>query len=264
MSANWDVYVLPRTHSSWWRQLSLVKHLTLAWHLHPDGRACCHARRAAPNTPRRVAHTACNAAPMARDDAEEALVVEDFEYSAAQQRYQVEAQSQRGNNDAMREELFYKDATPKAEHYISFVVRLPPNRRPRKGAAHALADAPLDLELLYAPSAPGEDYVTVPDQGHLKRCEPARRDGDPKGPSERPRLGLTLRYRIELGSYRQGDRRFVVRATIAKAARGGDASPPRPGTFLPAHTPPARRPRRRTAAVPPDGSARRRSTSRPR
>ena len=71
---------------------------------------------------------------MARDDAEEALVVEDFEYSAAQQRYQVEAQSQRGNNDAMREELFYKDATPKAEHYISFVVRLPPNRRPRKGA----------------------------------------------------------------------------------------------------------------------------------
>ncbi|KAH8053962.1 hypothetical protein JL722_9123 [Aureococcus anophagefferens] len=94
---------------------------------------------------------------MARDDAEEALVVEDFEYSAAQQRYQVEAQSQRGNNDAMREELFYKDATPKAEHYISFV----------------------------APSAPGEDYVTVPDQGHLKRCEPARRDGDPKGPSER-------------------------------------------------------------------------------
>ncbi|KAH8050267.1 hypothetical protein JL722_11472 [Aureococcus anophagefferens] len=134
---------------------------------------------------------------MARDDAEEALVVEDFEYSAAQQRYQVEAQSQRGNNDAMREELFYKDATPKAEHYISFV-------------------------------------------GHLKRCEPARRDGDPKGPSERPRLGLVLRYRIELGSYRQGDRRFVVRATIAKAARGGDASPPRPGNFLPAHTPPAR------------------------
>ena len=125
MSANWDVYVLPRTHSSWWRQLSLVKHLTLAWHLHPDGRACCHARRAAPNTPRRVAVTACNAAPMARDDAEEALVVEDFEYSAAQQRYQVEAQSQRGNNDAMREELFYKDATPKADHFMQFRVRLP-------------------------------------------------------------------------------------------------------------------------------------------
>ncbi|KAH8097210.1 hypothetical protein JL720_92 [Aureococcus anophagefferens] len=170
---------------------------------------------------------------MARDDAEEALVVEDFEYSAAQQRYQVEAQSQRGNNDAMREELFYKDATPKAEHYISFVVRLPPNRRPRKGAAHALADAPLDLELLYAPSAPGEDYVTVPDQGHLKRCEPARRDGDPKGPSERPRLGLVLRYRIELGSYRQGDRRFVrIEARLGTAVPEMDGLDPEEADVL--------------------------------
>ena len=67
----------------------------------------------------------------------------------------------------MREELFYKDATPKAEHFISFVVQLPLSRR-RKGLAQSLSEAPLDLELMYAPSAPGEDYLPVPDQSHLR------------------------------------------------------------------------------------------------
>ena len=74
-----------------------------------------------------------------------------------------------------------------------------------------------------------------------KKCEPARREGEPKGPSERPKIGSVLRYRIELGSYRQGDRRFAIRASIPGSLK--HSINPRPTHslslhLLPAYTPP--------------------------
>ena len=106
------------------------------------------------------------------------------------------------------------------------------------------------------------DAASARPPSRRKRCEPARRDGDPKGPSERPRVGIPLRYRIELGSYRQGDRRFVIRASIAGSSpkRHGDGSPTaRPARLLPAHTPPARVPRPLPPPPRPGRSYRRRA-----
>mmetsp|Transcript_7221 Transcript_7221/g.22727 ORF Transcript_7221/g.22727 Transcript_7221/m.22727 type:complete len:323 (+) Transcript_7221:157-1125(+) len=150
-----------------------------------------------------------------------ALVIEDFGYSPAQMAYQAEV----GNRapemvdskgqvlTGQRGEVFYKDATPKADHYIQFRVLLPPALRDTHPE-----DLELDLKLCFAPSLDSDEHIEVGpgDQNHLKRCDPSRRENAPP-PTDRPRLGVMLRYRVELGSYRQGDKRFSIKASLAPA-----------------------------------------------
>jgi len=231
-------------------------------HSTPRPRRASRRGRKRPKAPQRAQAIASRAG----DD----LIVEGFRFSDNQDRYQAEALKQKGSHPADGPNVFYKDATPKADHYIQFVVRLPSKLR-KKGQPEP--DWPLDVELGFAPTDTDPSYSRVADQGHLRRCESPRRDGDAKslgrrgnhsltclgarrgaasryrhasaltatprraprggvkigrdagGVVERPRVGAVLRYRIELGSYRQGDRRFCLRVSLMKRDDVGEAGP---------------------------------------
>ena len=149
------------------------------------------------------------------------LVVEEYAYSAAQNNYQREV----GNRapelvhrkpkpgeaaplPGERGEVFYKDATPKADHFMQFRVKLPRNLR----QALARDPPPLELTLCFAPNHDSDEYVVVADQSHLRKCDAPR--GEPRGSRDNV-LGAILRFRVELGSCRQGDKRFVIKASLA-------------------------------------------------
>mmetsp|Transcript_3925 Transcript_3925/g.12049 ORF Transcript_3925/g.12049 Transcript_3925/m.12049 type:complete len:368 (-) Transcript_3925:200-1303(-) len=144
---------------------------------------------------------------------EEALVCTGFTMSAAQQAYQRDANRQ---DLSENEIMFYKDATPKAEHYMAFRIELP------SSAARALgphAEVPLEVELVAmvpqvggGPPTSGQ-FETVADQSTLKGVGAAQ-----TALGDRPLVGAALAYRIELGSYRQGDRRFAILARVAPKA----------------------------------------------
>ena len=51
---------------------------------------------------------------------------------------------------------------------------------------------------------------------HLRKCDAPR--GEPEAHSENL-LGAILRFRVELGSYRQGDKRFVIKASLSRRPR---------------------------------------------
>ena len=148
-----------------------------------------------------------------------ALVVEEFAYSHAQRAYQAEVGNRAPElvprkpkpgepapTPGERGEVFYKDATPKADHFMQFRVRLP--RALRNTVS---SDVVLDLTLCFAPNHDTDEYVVVADQSHLRKCEAPR--GEPRGSRENL-LGAILRFRVELGSYRQGDKRFVIKASL--------------------------------------------------
>ena len=50
-------------------------------------------------------------------------------------------------------------------------------------------------------------------RSHLRKCDAPR--GEPRGARENL-LGAILRFRVELGSYRQGDKRFVIKASLSE------------------------------------------------
>ena len=148
-----------------------------------------------------------------------ALIVEEFAYSHAQRAYQAEVGNRAPElvprkpkpgepapTPGERGEVFYKDATPKADHFMQFRVRLP--RALRNTVS---SDVVLDLTLCFAPNHDTDEYVVVADQSHLRKCEAPR--GEPRGSRENL-LGAILRFRVELGSYRQGDKRFVIKASL--------------------------------------------------
>lgn len=151
-----------------------------------------------------------------QDGVEEALVCRDFSMSAAQQAYQKDAHRQDLEKD---ETIFYKDATPKAEHYMSFRIDLPANVARKLGPK--AVDVALAVELVAVaprPSGTGGTasaghYEPVADQSHLKAC--MLRVSGSQTPVDRPVTGVTLAYRVELGSYRQGDRRFALLVRVA-------------------------------------------------
>mmetsp|Transcript_8237 Transcript_8237/g.21325 ORF Transcript_8237/g.21325 Transcript_8237/m.21325 type:complete len:387 (-) Transcript_8237:179-1339(-) len=148
------------------------------------------------------------------DETDGALICRDFGMSAAQQSYQREANRP---EHAKQEIFFYKDSTPKAEHYLSFVVDVPPALARVVGPK---AELPLEVELVaLVPQAgdAGPRYERVPEQSHLKAC-PVRSGIGAAAVLDRPVCGATLAYRIELGSYRQGDRRFAVLSRLASKA----------------------------------------------
>ena len=150
-----------------------------------------------------------------------ALVVEEFAYSHAQRAYQAEVGNRAPEliprkpkpgepapTPGERGEVFYKDATPKADHFMQFRVRLP-----RALRATVSSDVVLDLTLCFAPNHDTDEYVVVADQSHLRKCDAPR--GEPRGARENL-LGAILRFRVELGSYRQGDKRFVIKASLSE------------------------------------------------
>lgn len=169
----------------------------------------------------------------------EALLCRDFAMSSAQQAYQRDASRQDLSDSEI---IFYKDATPKAEHYMAFRVDLPPSVARTVGPS---ADIPLEVELVAIMPQPvgaaavppittePRQYETVPDQSHLKQC--GVRPSASQPPSDRPLVGMTLAYRIELGSYRQGDRRFAILVRIAAKAA---ADSPALRSVAPCLTPP--------------------------
>lgn len=168
----------------------------------------------------------------------EALLCRDFAMSSAQQAYQRDASRQDLSDSEI---IFYKDATPKAEHYMAFRVDLPPSVARAVGPS---AEVPLEVELVAIMPQPAgtavppvttepRQYETVPDQTHLKQCGVRASASQP--PSDRPLVGMTLAYRIELGSYRQGDRRFAILVRIAAKAA---ADSPALRSIAPCLTPP--------------------------
>ena len=55
--------------------------------------------------------------------------------------------------------------------------------------------------------------MVVADQSHLRKCDAPR--GEPRGARENL-LGPSQLPRVELGSYRQGDKRFVIKASLSE------------------------------------------------
>jgi len=103
-----------------------------------------------------------------------ALVVEEFAYSHAQRAYQAEVGNRAPEliprkpkpgepapTPGERGEVFYKDATPKADHFMQFRVRLP-----RALRATVSSDVVLDLTLCFAPNHDTDEYVVVADQAN--------------------------------------------------------------------------------------------------
>lgn len=134
-----------------------------------------------------------------------------FSMSPAQMTYQREAKRER---ETMVEELyFYKDATPKGDHYITFVVDLPDR--------FSESEVLLKVELVSASrTVPIDDftargYERVAEQQHLKALPLQSKASLKSPPNVVALVGQPMRFRIEIGSYRQGDRRFAIKCSIA-------------------------------------------------
>ena len=117
------------------------------------------------------------------------LVVRKHDFSSAQTAYQ------RARSAPSSQLIFYKDATPRGEHYIRCAVACEPARPDV---------VPLRLALCYED---GTD-VSPQDASCLKILGEATHLSCPPHAKE-----TTFYYRLELGSFRRADRKFRVRVT---------------------------------------------------
>ena len=122
------------------------------------------------------------------------LVVRKHDFSSAQTAYQ------RARSAPSSQLIFYKDATPRGEHYIRCAVACEPARPDV---------VPLRLALCYED---GTD-VSPQDASCLKILGEATHLSCPPHAKE-----TTFYYRLELGSFRRADRKFRVRVTGAGVA----------------------------------------------
>lgn len=128
------------------------------------------------------------------------LVVVRQEVSDAQKEYQRARVSSDGISN-----LFYKDATPRADHYVKVTVRL-------YGREHWpwYSPIPLRLVLCYEDGSPldaGDQCClrVLSLSSHVRAAVPA--EGDM----------ASFSYRIELGSFRRADRSFVVKIEVCSS-----------------------------------------------
>jgi len=126
------------------------------------------------------------------------LVVRRHDFSESQTEYQAARSHEPGMN------VFYKDATPRGEHYIRCTVTCEP---PQHWAV------PLRLTMCY------EDMSEVSPQD--SSCLKILGDGSRKLVAPRAGAPSTFYYRIELGSFRRADRKFRVQISTAARAPGG-------------------------------------------
>ena len=119
------------------------------------------------------------------------LVVRKHDFSSAQTAYQ------RARSAPSSQLIFYKDATPRGEHYIRCSVACEPARPDV---------VPLRLALCYED---GTD-VSPQDASCLKILGEATHLSCPPHAKE-----TTFYYRLELGSFRRADRKFLVRVSAA-------------------------------------------------
>ena len=125
------------------------------------------------------------------------LVVRKHDFSSAQTAYQ------RARSAPSSQLIFYKDATPRGEHYIRCSVACEPARPDV---------VPLRLALCYED---GTD-VSPQDASCLKILGEATHLSCPPHAKE-----TTFYYRLELGSFRRADRKFLVRVSAADGAEAG-------------------------------------------
>ena len=125
------------------------------------------------------------------------LVVRKHDFSSAQTAYQ------RARSAPSSQLIFYKDATPRGEHYIRCAVACEPARPDV---------VPLRLALCYED---GTD-VSPQDASCLKILGEATHLSCPPHAKE-----TTFYYRLELGSFRRADRKFSVRVSAADGAEAG-------------------------------------------
>mmetsp|Transcript_15744 Transcript_15744/g.42628 ORF Transcript_15744/g.42628 Transcript_15744/m.42628 type:complete len:277 (-) Transcript_15744:4-834(-) len=125
------------------------------------------------------------------------LVVRKHDFSSAQTAYQ------RARSAPSSQFIFYKDATPRGEHYIRCSVACEPARPDV---------VPLRLALCYED---GTD-VSPQDASCLKILGEATHLSCPPHAKE-----TTFYYRLELGSFRRADRKFRVRVSAADGAEAG-------------------------------------------
>ncbi len=125
------------------------------------------------------------------------LVVRKHDFSSAQTAYQ------RARSAPSSQFIFYKDATPRGEHYIRCSVACEPARPDV---------VPLRLALCYED---GTD-VSPQDASCLKILGEATHLSCPPHAKE-----TTFYYRLELGSFRRADRKFSVRVSAADGAEAG-------------------------------------------
>ena len=125
------------------------------------------------------------------------LVVRKHDFSSAQTAYQ------RARSAPSSQLIFYKDATPRGEHYIRCAVACEPARPDV---------VPLRLALCYED---GTD-VSPQDASCLKILGEATHLSCPPHAKE-----TTFYYRLELGSFRRADRKFRVRVSAADGAEAG-------------------------------------------
>ena len=123
------------------------------------------------------------------------LVVRKHDFSSAQTAYQ------RARSAPSSQLIFYKDATPRGEHYIRCSVACEPSRPDV---------VPLRLALCYED---GTD-VSPQDASCLKILGEATHLSCPPHAKE-----TTFYYRLELGSFRRAGRNFRVRVTGAGVAQ---------------------------------------------
>ena len=125
------------------------------------------------------------------------LVVRKHDFSSAQTAYQ------RARSAPSSQLIFYKDATPRGEHYIRCSVACEPARPDV---------VPLRLALCYED---GTD-VSPQDASCLKILGEATHLSCPPHAKE-----TTFYYRLELGSFRRADRNFRVCVMAADGAEAG-------------------------------------------
>ena len=125
------------------------------------------------------------------------LVVRKHDFSSAQTAYQ------RARSAPSSQFIFYKDATPRGEHYIRCAVACEPARPDVVS---------LRLALCYED---GTD-VSPQDASCLKILGEATHLSCPPHAKE-----TTFYYRLELGSFRRADRKFRVRVSAADGAEAG-------------------------------------------
>uniref|UniRef100_A0A7S3JW85 Uncharacterized protein n=1 Tax=Aureoumbra lagunensis TaxID=44058 RepID=A0A7S3JW85_9STRA len=154
------------------------------------------------------------------ENGEQNLVCGGFRVSNAQWSYQLDSQREAPENGV----YFFKDATPKSDHFVEFRVEIPKNVSTGNYRTNKI---PLQVELVCLPPE-SVDYSRAeifPEQQYLKAITAASRIVSANLPTAStqqrnddpfiPMLNTVLRYRVEVGSYRQGDKRFVIKASIA-------------------------------------------------
>lgn len=124
------------------------------------------------------------------------LLVVSHECSPAQAEYQKLRVSPGSMSN-----LFYKDATPRGDHFMLCTVKLIGREHETEAVRRVV---PLKLTLCYDDGQPIEavdhgSLRVLSSNSHLKAAIPANEDH------------VTFSYRIELGSFRRADRSFAVR-----------------------------------------------------